>query len=124
VFHTENPQWGKAVIADAGERRVLTIADETEAKVFGSVDGGGSWHPIGSIDGGFRGSEMAGTGADEIHWVMNDLFAVGDSVVAVGRTLAFSSTEDLGGLCSWDPGDGSAGSCRADPALWIGTWEE
>ena len=106
-----------AVITESRGRLIFGVAIDGAGTVFGSVDTGNSWHAIGEIDGGF-GSELPSTGADQIYWSINDLVPIGNSLVAVGRTNSWSSTEDLGGRCYWDENVW----CRTDAALWIGNW--
>lgn len=124
TLHGDDALWGITAIGSAGTRLVFTVAGENDGFVFGSVDDGDSWHPIGSLDGEWRGAEAAATGADQIFWTVNDLTSFGDTVLVAGRELSWSNIDDLGARCSWDPGDGSAGSCRTDVAVWVGTWTE
>lgn len=124
TIHGDDALWGATAIGSAGPRLVFAVGDENDGSVFGSVDDGDSWHPVGSLDGEWRGAEAAATGADQILWTVNDVTSIGDAFVVVGRVLSWSNVDDLGARCSWDPGDGSAGSCRTDAAVWIGTWTE
>lgn len=120
VMYVDENQWGMAVIARSDGRLVASISDNRGGTMFASADDGDSWYPTASVRGGF-GSEMFFNG-DEIYWTVNDIIRYEDFFLAVGRSLTWSSTEDLGGDCYWDPGDGSAGRCRTDAAIWIGNW--
>lgn len=122
-FFTEEPPWGFPALMAVADRMVLATSDPQSGTLFGSSDDGASWHPLGTVEGG-SGSELAETEGDGFYWTVNDLGSFGDVVVAAGRTLAYSGSGDFGGRCSWDRGDGSAGACRTDAAVWIGTWEE
>jgi hypothetical protein len=122
-FFTEEPAWGFAAIVTVADRMVLAVSDNADGRLFGSSDAGASWHPLGTVNGGI-GSEAAETEGERIYFTINDLNVYGDVVIAAGRTLAYSGSDDFEGRCYWDPGDGSAGACRTDAAVWIGTWEE
>jgi hypothetical protein len=117
------PFWGAVSLAESNDRLVLGIGDEQGANVVGSADGGATWHLLWEVNSGF-GAEMAHTSADDIYFTINDVKSIGDVVIAAGRTLAHTSSEDFEGRCMWDPGNGSAGRCRTDAAVWIGNWEE
>jgi hypothetical protein len=54
---------------------------------------------------------------------VNEVLVMGDNLLAFGKVVAWSGTEPIGGLCYVDPGDGSLGSCRADAAIWVGSWD-
>ena len=107
----------------AGDRMVLASSFDKGGELFGSVDQGRSWHLLGTVDGGI-GVEAAETEGDRIIFTVNEVGVLGDIVIAAGRTLTYSGAGDFEGRCMWDPGDGSAGACRTDAAIWIGTWEE
>lgn len=88
--------------------------------LWGTADGGELWYSAGEFDGGPLGV-LAGPSPAVFNNV-NQVLVVDDQLLAFGHVVAWSGTERIGGLCYVDPGDGSLGSCRADAAIWVGTW--
>jgi hypothetical protein len=122
--YTWAPHAPTALLAQEG-RLVVALGEGT---IWGSTDGGTIWHQITAFEmssGATSGGELFTTGAPWAYEFVNDLLAVGPTVIAFGADGIWSGTEDIGGAtCSWDPGDGSAGQCRTDAAVWVGTWHE
>jgi hypothetical protein len=122
AFFPEQPGMSYATLLTTADRTVLASSFDKGGDLFGSADGGASWHLLGTVDGGL-GVEAAETEGDRIFFTINDVDALGDVVIAAGRTLKYSGAGDFAGTCMWDPRP-SAGACRTDAAVWIGTWEE
>ncbi len=89
-----------------------------EDTLWGSRDGGVTWHDVAQFDGGYF--EIDGPGLPKAFSTITDIIDAGP-LVAVGSVVTYSSSEDIGGECL---GDTSGGSCRSDAAVFIGTWEE
>jgi len=103
------------------EDDLILINGGYSATLWGTADGGENWYSAGQFDGGPL--ESLTGGAPAVFNTVNEALVAGDRLLAFGKVVAWSGTEDLGGLCYVDPGDGSLGSCRADAAIWVGTWD-
>lgn len=106
------------------ERTIIGSGDTwasgvTQTGLWGTVDGL-SWYSIGRFDAGLM--EILDTADSWRFWTgpVVSLLDEGSRIFAVGRTLAWSGTEEIGRRCYVDPGDGSRGSCRSDATVWIG----
>jgi hypothetical protein len=91
------------------------------AMLWGTADAGQTWYSAAEFDGGML--EVLASGAPAVFNTVNQVLVAGDNLLAFGKVVAWSGTEAIGGLCYVDPGDGSLGSCRADAAIWVGTWQ-
>ena len=100
---------------------LILINGGYSATLWGTADGGQFWYPAGQFYGGEL--EVLASGAPAVFNTVNGALVAGDRLLAFGKVVAWSGTEQIGGLCYKDPGDGSVGSCRADAAIWVGTWD-
>jgi hypothetical protein len=91
------------------------------ATLWGTADGGDLWYSAGEFEGGQL--EVLAGPSFAVFNTINEVVVADDQLFAFGKVVAWSGTEPIGGLCYIDPGDGSMGSCRADAAIWVGTWE-
>lgn len=86
------------------------------ATLWGTADGGEFWYPAGEFDGGVV-NELGSSASGGFN-IVNQVMVADGRLLAVGKVVAWSSTEPIGGPCYIDSG----GSCRADAAIWVGTW--
>lgn len=112
---------GLSVARVAGGLETDVVLINGSSSLWGTADGGEWWYSVGDFDGGDL-NEL-GSSASAAFNTVNQVLAIDDRLLAVGKVVAWSSTEPIGGLCYVDPGDGSLGSCRADAAIWVGTWD-
>ncbi len=113
---------GSATVTAAGSRLVATFV--TSDILWASEDGGTTWHESAEFDGGFLEVAERRSASELTYGTLTHVIRTANRLVAVGSFVEWSSTEDIGGRCNQDPGDGSLGSCRSDAAIWIGTWNE
>lgn len=117
-----DPEWElMARTAVSVERGTGGVEDDLvlingSATLWGTADGGEFWHSAGEFDGGVQ-NEL-GSSARAGFNTVNQVLVADGRLLAVGKVVAWSSTEPLG-PCYIDSG----GSCRPDAAIWVGTWD-
>jgi hypothetical protein len=87
------------------------------AKLWGTADGGQQWYSVGEFDGG--SIEVLAGPSPAVFNTVNQALVDGDQLLAFGKVVTYSGTEPIGGSCYTDV----PGWCRADAAIWVGTWE-
>jgi hypothetical protein len=87
------------------------------AKLWGTADGGRQWYPVGEFNGGVV--EVLAGSSSAVFNTVNQALVAGDQLLVFGKVVTYSGTEPIGGSCYTDV----PGWCRADAAIWIGTWE-
>jgi hypothetical protein len=86
-------------------------------KLWGTADGGRQWYSVGEFNGG--AVEVLAGPSPAVFNTVNQALVDGDQLLVFGKVVTYSGTEPIGGACYTE----TPGWCRADAAIWVGTWE-
>jgi hypothetical protein len=120
------PEWNEQVWG-AQARTALSVSRGTggieddiilingPATLWGTANGGDQWFSAGEFDGGLL-EALIGSASSAFNTI-NQVLIVDNQLLAFGKVVAWSGTEPIG-ACYLD-----TGWCRADAAIWVGTWD-